>query len=99
MDGRASDSGFEAVFHKRLCAHFKGLTRLEIHGAMKTELVHHYLSTSSGARQLVARDVFIPVRLLEDQGGNLSWICKDLVTLEYRSANEVLCKTNRRIKL
>ncbi|KAF9362678.1 hypothetical protein BGX34_005688 [Mortierella sp. NVP85] len=68
----------------QLVAHFKGLTHLEIHGASHEncgELVHHYLSTCSGARQLIARDVFIPMRLLEDQESEF-WICKDLDTLD-----------------
>ncbi|KAG0230366.1 hypothetical protein B0O80DRAFT_473014 [Mortierella sp. GBAus27b] len=68
----------------QLLIRFKDLTRLEIHGESNEScgaLVHHYLSTCASARHLVAKNVCIPMRLLEDKG-NLSWICKDLVTLD-----------------
>ncbi|KAF9439284.1 hypothetical protein BGZ76_006013 [Entomortierella beljakovae] len=59
---------------------FKNLTRLEIHEGFDGTIIHEYLSTSPQLRHLVARDVVVPISLLQDK--TTTWACKDLLTLE-----------------
>ncbi|KAF9948808.1 hypothetical protein BGZ72_009344 [Mortierella alpina] len=74
---------------ERLQAHFPNLTRFEIHGKSSPTcgpLVHKMLCTSPQLLHLKAKDVFIPMALLKDQGDDgaplQSWVCSDLRTLE-----------------
>ncbi|KAF8980813.1 hypothetical protein BGZ46_003679 [Entomortierella lignicola] len=65
---------------EKLQFRFRDLERLEIHGTFNPVVIHEYLSSSPCLRHLVAREVFLPISLLEDKGK--TWTCKNLLTLE-----------------